>query len=351
MGEAGQRCAFLTYTSPRSVTIRSLGAGSMSGHEGKCCDAVLRVLEHRLAASRADVHFPDRNGGGGRPRGDLCVRLGNRRYALEHTLIEPFWLAIRSGKFFSNLVRPLERELSEALPGPAEFQLQFPQDPTEGLPRRRLAKARAGLAAWISREAPALYARALELSDSTLSSPRFRARVIAVPAGLPYPVTLACRVLPSRCPSPLQGLRCVRVAAGNAQLEAQRAERLRKALSDKCPKLKRCRDRGARSVLVLQSDDVALTNSGGVFDALVHASAGRADLPDEIYLVETDFSSWAVFPMNPATLEVFAVEGHHLHEFERDGLLDLAPEAADAAGANGTSGPCALCRNGAACPE
>ena len=76
-----------------------------------------------------------------------------------------------------------------------------------------------------------------------------------------------------------------------------RAERLRKALSDKCPKLERCKDEGARTVLVLESDDIALTNQLLVRMRLAELVSERSDLPDEIYLVETEIRSWAVYPM------------------------------------------------------
>ena len=44
----------------------------MLGNEGRCCDAVLRLLERRTAASRADLHLPDKSGGDS-PRVGLCV--------------------------------------------------------------------------------------------------------------------------------------------------------------------------------------------------------------------------------------------------------------------------------------
>ena len=64
------------------------------------------------------------------------------------------------------------------------------------------------------------------------------------------------------------------------------------ALRRKCPKLQRCKEGGARTVLVLESDDIALTNHVLVGECLAALLPERADLPNEIYLVETELDSW-----------------------------------------------------------
>ena len=87
-------------------------------NEGKCCDAVLRVLEHRLNTQRADLHVPDR-ADRTEKRVDLCARLGANRYVLEHTRIDPFEEAVTISEDFSDFVTPIEERLSGVLPGPA----------------------------------------------------------------------------------------------------------------------------------------------------------------------------------------------------------------------------------------
>ena len=42
-------------------------------------------------------------------------------------------------------------------------------------------------------------------------------------------------------------------------IEVLRSKRLKQALRKKCPKLQDCKEEGARTVLVLESDDIALT--------------------------------------------------------------------------------------------
>ena len=90
-------------------------------------------------------------------------------------------------------------------------------------------------------------------------------------------------------------LSCLRLAPDEDEREHLRSVRLRKALSDKCPKLARCKAEGARTVLVLESDDIALTNQLFVRMRLAELLDEQPDAPDEIYLVETETRSWAVY--------------------------------------------------------
>jgi hypothetical protein len=82
------------------------------------------------------------------------------------------------------------------------------------------------------------------------------------------------------------------------KVEEMRSERLRRALDTKLPKLFRCKQEGATSVLVLEDDDIALTNEVLIGDALQELLLGRADIPDQIYLVETCIDAfWTVWPL------------------------------------------------------
>jgi len=57
-------------------------------NEGECCDAVLSYLEQRLGLVRHDLTFPEQEGHD-HPV-EVTAALGDVRYAIEHTLIEPF---------------------------------------------------------------------------------------------------------------------------------------------------------------------------------------------------------------------------------------------------------------------
>lgn len=81
--------------------------------------------------------------------------------------------------------------------------------------------------------------------------------------------------------------------------EAERVRRVREACQRKYPKLARWkRDRGARTVLVLEENDIQLTNQQVVADALLEVEKTMPDRPDEVYLVSTAIETpWWTFAL------------------------------------------------------
>ena len=195
-------------------------------NEGKCCDAILRVLEHRLSAQRADLHFPDRSDRTEK-RVDVCVRIGENRYALEHTRIDPFENAVRIGKAFSDFVTLIEDRFSSTLPGPALYRLNLPQD--HRFEKRLLTKAQEEIVGWASVEAERLYAKARASKYLTKSATTAR----EFPGLIPYPVSLSCTLMGE--PSDNVAGHFSAIRASDADLEEQRFKRLCRAYSDKCP--------------------------------------------------------------------------------------------------------------------
>lgn len=295
------------------------------GNEGRCCDAVLRVLEGRAREVRDDLHV-DPRGGAGAGHVDVCVRLGSDRYVLEHTRIDPFEDAIKIGIKFSDFVTLIENRLSGVLPGPAYHTLLLPQDlELGGKSRKQIATIQEALIDWISDEAPRLYDQA---ATSGLSQSHASAAG-EFPGLLPYPANLSCFV--SGPPSDTKAGRFSVARTPDVDLEEQRFGRVRRALAEKCPKLQRCKDRGARTVLVLECGDIALSNSVSIRAALNRAAEERADIPDEIYLVETKVETWHMWPMNPAAENAFPSDFNtECKAFESADLDDLmfqnAPE-------------------------
>src|SRR3546814_9475766 len=80
-------------------------------NEAGLCEAVIRLLEADVGACRHDVRFPEVDGIG--PPVECRFGLGQRRYAIEHTLLEPFANHIRTGAEFAELVRPVEADVDE----------------------------------------------------------------------------------------------------------------------------------------------------------------------------------------------------------------------------------------------
>ena len=80
-----------------------------------------------------------------------------------------------------------------------------------------------------------------------------------------------------------------------SDLEDRRFVRLRRAFSEKAPKLQECKKEGVRTVLVLESGDSALTRFDHIGNLLSRLLAERTNAPDEIYLVETHTNPWWVY--------------------------------------------------------
>jgi hypothetical protein len=69
----------------------------------------------------------------------------------------------------------------------------------------------------------------------------------------------------------------------------RRVERIRRALDEKLPKLRAAAEAFAlKSILILESNDIALTSVFNVAQAFKQVVSGRADLPGLVFLVETD---------------------------------------------------------------
>ena len=259
-------------------------------NEGKACDAVVRCIEQRTGETRAEIRRPETERIG--PPVDLRLRLGVREYAIEHTQIEVIPGFIQAGEEYMQFIRPIIDALSGTLPEPGAFTLHFPIDTNLGVKLSDLARIRRDFITWIQTKAQCLYERNRDRLEQERPSPLSLDFIEAKPPGFSYPVRLSIGVASSA--SKRGTLRCGRYAPGDEELKARRAERLREALRRKCPKLQRCGEDGARTVLVLESNDIALTNHDLVGECLAVLLPERTDLPDEIYLVETEVKSWTV---------------------------------------------------------
>ena len=101
-----------------------------------------------------------------------------------------------------------------------------------------------------------------------------------------------------------------------------------RALGKKLPKLRRCKSEGARTVLVLESDDIALTEPNLVVDALAGLQGeftGELPFPDEIYFVDTASSEgpWWVWLMKYDGKRWHLEDWTKPTEFRVDELTDL----------------------------
>ena len=270
---------------PRAVRILD--------NEGKACDAAVRCLELRSGVARSDVRHPER--GRIAPPVDLRLRLGAREYAIEHTLIEPYDNHIKAGVAFKEIIAYVNASIDDALPRPAYYELHVPIDVR--LPNRKAerGKALAKLVDWIVAGARTMEERNAGRRVSWRSPRRSDDHVKGAPAHF------NCEIELLRWPDSA----LIRRRPGHLVMrpicpdrpEERRRRRLERAFSRKCPKLHACKAEGARTVLVLESGDIALTRFDLFGSQLPAVLAERLDAPDDIFLVETGIDPWWVWRM------------------------------------------------------
>jgi hypothetical protein len=250
-------------------------------NERKACDAVVRCLEERAQLKRANARSPedDRTG----PPVEYAFDLGAAKYAIEHTIVEAFEDQIRTGVDFSAFIKPIEQALDQQLPHPGLYRLTFPIDPSRGLKPKTLAKVRAEIIEWVKIKAAELHAECPE-QPARASRPRghegHRRETVA---GIDL---LLHRETGWWIPDQANGL-LLPMRFAPKDYEKLRRERITKALNKKLPKLQAQKMAGARSVLVLESGDLALSNHLVITEAAEEVLRGRADRPDEIWFVDT----------------------------------------------------------------
>ena len=301
---------------------RDRGLGRLPKNEGKACDAAVRCIERRTDDTRSKIRRPEKDGNG--PPVDFRVKIGVQEYAIEHTQIEAIPQLIESHHRYEKLIEPVVDAVSGTLPGPACYMLYFPIDTDLGVSRTDFDRIRSDFITWIQVNAQCLYRRNRGQLERKRRSPRHLDSIEGRPPGFPYPVRLCVDPASS---APERGLlRHGRFAPNDKELETLPLDRLRKALRSKCPKLQCCKKDGARTVLVLESNDIALTNHAVVGECLVALLPERPDLPDEIYLVETETDPWTVRCMKLGA-ECWPAE--HLANpvtFDESGLIDLGED-------------------------
>lgn len=251
-----------------------MAASRTKFNEGKALDAVLRRIEERDAVSRGnDLRSPEKEDHAAPI--ELVCTIGNQFFAFEHTGIEPFPRQIEMGERSQQLFRPIEDQLVGRLPPEDSFELHVPVDAALGIKRPQLKAVQDALTNWICMTAHTLpiapYGRYI-LPINKVMLP-----------GVPFPIVLHRLA----AIGPMRGRFSMRYLV-SADLESARVKRLRESCEKKFGKLAEWkRQHGARTVLVLEDADIQLTNEQLVAEALALAEQGRADRPDEIYVVNS----------------------------------------------------------------
>jgi hypothetical protein len=289
-------------------------------NEGKAIDAVLRRIEARDHALRLndgrspdDLNDPDLL-----RRVDYVCTIGSTLYAFEHTGIEPFAnqieLEVHNRKLFDPIRERFNHRADREL-----WELHFPVEASAGLRGVQIDRVRDLLILWIETNAP-------NMPVTLLYDPYANRSLGETIAGVPFRFSLHRGSLDSHHfprESALCGAFMLKPFV-TGDLEQARTARLQKACEDKFPKLATWkRDDGARTVLVLEENDLSLTNHQRVADALVDAEAKMSDAADEIFLVSTHIpDKWWVTCLRRAG-KTYYDDGERYQEIDPAALTPL----------------------------
>lgn len=261
-------------------------------NEGKACDAVLRSIETRERSLRSALRLPERERHAAPI--ELACRIGDRLYAFEHTGIEPFSGHVQMEAEAERRFRPIEDLVAGKLPPAEDFQLAIPVNAMRDLRGAALSTVQRDLARWIVDTAPILPTARLGRFITPIQKLR--------PRGVPFEVSL------HRSQTLYEAGRFQMTHVAK-DVEQSRLERIGKACASKFPKLAAWKEAQARTVLVLEENDIQLTNFHTVLETLQEVERDRADRPNEIWLVSTTGRQWYVYPLR--------VDGRSLYDMDR----------------------------------
>ena len=254
----------MSDTKPRALNV----------NEGKCCDAAIRTLEARFGQTRRDLKSPEKERAAAPV--ELTCQIGDQLVALEHTVIEPFADFIRLNAEAPRDFEPLTERLSVVLPAEDYYELHLPAGAMQALPRGHRTRVLSAIGDWIEQKAPTLRRMPMYKFDRSIRS--------ETPVGVPFAVSLHRHERMAKFPL---GFRVNHIVTQASQ-QTEREARLRQALAKKLPKLAWWKQNaGARTVLVLEDNDIQLSNPTVIYEALAAVEGEFPDRPDEIHVVGT----------------------------------------------------------------
>jgi hypothetical protein len=259
-------------------------------NERRACDAVVRVLEERHGAVRANASSPEDDRVG--PPVEYVFDLAGQTYALEHTVVEAFDGQIHKDVDFAAFIVPIERALDHHMPSPGSYRLTFAIHPSQGLKPKHIAEAQAAIIVWVREAAAAMHAECPAVPTRSRGPHGHESHRRGTVEGVDLHLH---REIGWSLPEVAYGrVFCGRFAPPD--YEMLRIGRMRAALAKKLPKLQSWKDTGARSVLLLENRDLSLSNHVVILEAAEEALKGRHDRPDEIWLVDTTIKKeWTVW--------------------------------------------------------
>jgi hypothetical protein len=251
----------------------------MRENEAKCCDAVIRHLETMHNVRRSGIQSPEEDDSVQLDeRIDVILDIGGVSYAIEHTLIEPYHEHRKGGI----LARELEAELKRVLPSHRYeyMDILLPSTWHRNLSRRK------------DRSAFAL-AIAIKLEENEEIVSRWRGQAdehwerFCELCGIPIQIQFRKEDFD------LGGLTVIHLAT---HPKAERLDRIQRAFFKKIPKLMKYKNKGYRTILVLENNDICLTNWQIVQEHISNALVVDHEIPDYLYFINACHSTWYLHP-------------------------------------------------------
>jgi hypothetical protein len=252
-------------------------------NEGKVCEAIVHRLEQRLKAPRMDMRWPEDEH---HPFPvEIAFTIAGQLFALEHTGIEPFKGHVQMDAEAHRLFTPITDALKNALGTDAVFELMIPANALQGRKMPEVRGIQQALIDWVKATAPTVPSQRYGDYKRTSAGP------VTIP-GVPFPVSLY-RFAPALVPG--HHFQLTHLVKNGEQL---RQDRMRASVEKKFPKLAAWkRDHKARTILVLEDNDVQLTNQAIVTETFLPLALARPDRPDETYVVASCMDPWHAWPV------------------------------------------------------
>ena len=256
-------------------------------HQEETCEGIIQRLEAREGKTRRDVCERDKGTHMASPdaRVEMTFWLGDQLYALEHTGVEPFDGFMELQNTAHRLVEPFRAEIISKLSALFDtgvmLVMELPAHAFTDRTRSKVAAIHSALVQYVTTTAGRL-----PIGKNYRAQP-----VTSQPQGVPFSVSLSRFDGFSGLAKPFQ---IIFSPVGSGL----RDQRIHRACDDKWPKLAQWKQsQGARTILVLEHNDVQTTNVFVVADAYLRVNASRADAPDETYMVSTYTSPWYAWPI------------------------------------------------------
>lgn len=270
----------MTWPSIAATSLAYWTAVKEPKNEAALCAGAVAFLSKRRSERLVPVAQPDkvrvRATEPQREAVELVAESASALFVFEHTRIESFPEQIADGKAFTDLMEPLETSLAALLPT-GTYELIIATGAASELRRPEFDAVRAAIARWAAERG-----RVLALGPDDDDAPDSPWIISETPRGVPFEVTLQRR-------PPDDQVTIFVARFSPAERDHQRRARINTAVERKCPKLAEAkREFGATSVLILESNDIALANRHVISATVIEAIQSRPDVPDIILHVQTD---------------------------------------------------------------